>query len=398
MCPPVLFIVFYFISNLRLPSEKAASLQSFKMAGAFAKRVALKLVVPNRKNSAEFAQKDPFTYYHVDRRFEIIKTSCCDFGILKKFSEKIWFKILNDSFLRAVTRYLRQHAQKGDIYYTRDEKILDVFDPIKRNVPIRFFYECHAVPASFSKLKTLKLDGIITLNSIARDLFVKNGFSPDSVIMAHDAVDLNFFSEPMESKKLRHELYLPQEKKIATYVGRFQTMGMEKGIVEILKAARHLSDEKNLHFLFVGGPLSIAAEYKKQIQSWGLDLKNFEFRDRVPPTEVANYLRVSDVLLMPFPQNPHYEINMSPLKMFEYMASGIPIVASDLAPIRDILTHEESALLCAAGNEKSLATCLKRALHDKKTCSKMAQNAKQAAKAHTWDQRAERILDFIHSP
>lgn len=380
------------------------------MAGAFAKRVALKLVVPNRKNSAEFSRIDPFAHYQVERHFETIKIPCWDFGFLKKISEKIWFKILNDSFLRAVARYLRQHAQKDDILYTRDEKLLDVFDKIKTDIPIRYFYECHAVPAApasgvavpnkttFSKLKTLKLDGIITLNSVARDLFMRNGFSLESVIMAHDAVDLNFFSEPIESEKLRNELYLPQEKKIATYLGRFQTMGMEKGIGEILKAACLLLDEKNLHFLFIGGPLSLATEYKKQIQSWGLDLNHFEFRDRVPPTEVAKYLRSSDVLLMPFPQNPHYEINMSPLKMFEYMASGIPIVASDLAPIRDILTHEETALLCAAGDEKSLATCLKRALHDPKTCSRIAQNAKQAAKAHTWDQRAERILDFIHSP
>jgi glycosyltransferase involved in cell wall biosynthesis len=369
------------------------------MAEAFARHFALKLVVPNRKNSAALAQEDPFNYYHVDRVFEMIKISCCDLRLVKKISEKIWFKILNDSFLRAAARYLHQQAQKDDIYYTRDEKLLDVFDRIKKNTPIRFFYECHAVPdkMTFLKLKTLQLDGVITLNSVARAIFLKNGFSPERVIVAHDAVDLNFFSEPIKSKKLRHELYLPPEKKIATYVGRFQTMGMEKGIGEILKAARLLLDEKNLHFLFIGGPLSLATEYKKQIQSWGLDLTRFEFRDRVPPTEVAKYLRVSDVLLMPFPKNPHYEINMSPLKMFEYMASGVPIVASDLAPIRDILTHEETALLCAAGDEKSLATCLKRALHDEKTCSKIAQNAKEAAKAHTWDQRAKRILDFIHN-
>lgn len=370
------------------------------MAGAFAKELALKLVVPNRKNSTDFSKLNPFSYYQVERSFEIVKVPCRDFSVLKKISEKIWFRLLNDSFLRAVTTFLRRHIQKEDILYTRDEQLLPVFNQIKKEILIRFYYECHAVPNSaiFLQLKTVQLDGVITLNSVARDLFIKNGFAPERVIVAHDAVDLNLFATPIEVKTGRHELYLPEEKSIATYVGRFQTMGMEKGIVEILKAARLLSEEKNLHFLFVGGPLSVAAEYKKQIQSWGLDLNRFEFRDRVPPTEVAKYLRVSDVLLMPFPKNPHYEINMSPLKMFEYMASGVPIVASDLAPIRDILTHEETALLCAAGDEKSLAICLKRALHDEKTCSRIAQNAKITAKAHTWDKRAERILNFIENP
>jgi len=90
----------------------------------------------------------------------------------------------------------------------------------------------------------------------------------------------------------------------------------------------------------------------------------------------------------------HYRFFMSPLKMFEYMASRRPIVATDLPSIREVLS-ESSAVLVPPGNTEKLKEAIKYLIDNPEAGKKLADNAFQKVQEYTWDKRAEKIVDFI---
>ena len=78
-------------------------------------------------------------------------------------------------------------------------------------------------------------------------------------------------------------------------------------------------------------------------ESLGIPSSALRFVDRVPTPAVATWLAAVDVGAMPYPATEHYATAMSPLKLFEYMAAGLPIVATDLPALREVL-HDGDAL------------------------------------------------------
>ena len=89
-----------------------------------------------------------------------------------------------------------------------------------------------------------------------------------------------------------------------------------------------------------------------------------ELRGYLPYHRVAEELRHASVALLPLPDEPVARYFTSPLKLFDYMAAGVPIVASDLPALREVLRHEENALLAEAGNADAFAAAIRRLLTD----------------------------------
>ncbi len=106
--------------------------------------------------------------------------------------------------------------------------------------------------------------------------------------------------------------------------------------------------------------------------------------DRVPNREVPLWLSTLDVAVMPFLETEHYKYFMSPLKLFEYMAAGVPIVASDLPSIREILQHDQDAWLVAPENPESLGRGLLALLRDPDRATRLARTAKEEVRQYTW--------------
>ena len=121
-----------------------------------------------------------------------------------------------------------------------------------------------------------------------------------------------------------------------------------------------------------------------------------------PPGRVGELISGFDVLLAPYRREvkPHASLDiapwMSPLKVFEYMSAAKPIVASDLPVIREVLTHEETALLCSAEDDAAWVSALDRLARDPDLARQLASNAHTTwARHYTWDARARAILDWI---
>ena len=107
-------------------------------------------------------------------------------------------------------------------------------------------------------------------------------------------------------------------------------------------------------------------------------------------------MKAFDICVMPFPWTEHYAYYMSPLKLFEYMVSKRPIVASDLPSVREIL-NEENAVLVEPGNPNALANGIEKVLSDEELANKIAEKAYEDVQQYSWERRTRRILEFINT-
>ena len=113
----------------------------------------------------------------------------------------------------------------------------------------------------------------------------------------------------------------------------------------------------------------------------------------IPQEHGPEHLAACDILVSPHVPNPdRTPFFGSPTKLFEYMASEVPIVASDLPALTEILTHERNALLVQPDDPTALADGIRRLIDDPALAARLARNARLDVEKFTWNKRAERIL------
>jgi glycosyltransferase involved in cell wall biosynthesis len=121
-----------------------------------------------------------------------------------------------------------------------------------------------------------------------------------------------------------------------------------------------------------------------------------ELRGHVPYDRVPEALASASVALLPLPDEPVARLFTSPLKLFDYMAAGVPIVASDLPALREVLRHEQNALLAAPGDPDAFAAAVRRLLAEPALAERLGRQARADVEGYSWDARARALLDFMH--
>ena len=111
----------------------------------------------------------------------------------------------------------------------------------------------------------------------------------------------------------------------------------------------------------------------------------------VPFRDVRAHLRTASILVLPNSASAISERYTSPLKLFEYLALGRPIVASNLRSIREVLTDERTALLVPPDNPGALASALDRLDSDRELAASLGRAARALASEYTWEKRARRL-------
>lgn len=390
---------FYYIVNVRMPTEKAHGIQMAQMCEALALaslqrsgRWNLELVVPRRLNSIK---KDPFDYYGIERVFKLRKLPCLDLIPSDKLLGPLALWVTSFTFLFSVLCCL--FFRKTDIIYTRDKFLLPL-SWLSKNV----FYEIHDFPAGFPlfyKIFFKHLAGIVVTNNWKKQELMKRfNVKEAKILVAFNGVDIDEFDVAETKEECREKLGIAQDKKIILYAGHLYDW---KGAGTLLKAAHHLSFindhsstiNNKLLFIFVGGTAKDIESFRSQVV--GLKLNNVLVAGHREHSEIPLWLRAADVLVLP--NTGKQDISKyysSPLKMFEYMASKTPIVASDLPSIREIL-NEQNALLVVSDNHQALAQGIERVLQNTDLAVKISEQAFEDVQNYTWQKRAEKILFHI---
>jgi glycosyltransferase involved in cell wall biosynthesis len=297
-------------------------------------------------------------------------------------------------------------AARADVLFTRDLGVAALLARVPSGLRPPFVYESHgyapevaaelhnlvstARPAGTRKLKRLEAnealvwreaDGYVTITKALADL-LNDRFGPrGNLEVAADGVRLD----------ATRTVSAPAAPPIVGYAGHLYAW---KGVDVLLEA---LTRVPAVHGLIIGGHEQEPdlARARDRAQHLGLTSR-VEFTGQVPPRAVAGLLERAGILVLPNLATAISTRFTSPLKMFEYMAAGRPIVASDLPAIREVLEHERNALLVPPGDGAALASGIQRLLDDPALAARLARTAFEDVGAFGWDRRAgllERVLE-----
>lgn len=117
------------------------------------------------------------------------------------------------------------------------------------------------------------------------------------------------------------------------------------------------------------------------------------FTGSLPHEEIPAVIRQFDVAVAPYPP-PQHAFYFSPLKLFEYMACGVPVVAPNLGQIAEVMRHGETGLLYRSGDLEGLAECCHQLLENGALRRHVGKaGADQVAAQFTWDHNARRTVE-----
>jgi glycosyltransferase involved in cell wall biosynthesis len=227
---------------------------------------------------------------------------------------------------------------------------------------------------------------IITITQGLKDLFIKKGIDENKIIVAPDGVDLEEFDINSSKEECRKKLDLPLDKKIVLYTGHLYKW---KGVDVLAEAAKNLPE--NIDVYFVGGVKEDVESFKDKYSG----IKNIKIIGQRSHSEIPYWLKSADLLILP--NSGKEDISKywtSPLKLFEYMASGTPIIASDLPSIREIL-NDNNAVLVLPDDPEKLSKAIYEMISNGNLCLKTSKQAYQDIKEYTWKNRASKILENI---
>lgn len=234
---------------------------------------------------------------------------------------------------------------------------------------------------------------IVVVSKVLKEDLIARGVKAERILINPNGVDIEKFHPDCGGKKIRQKFHL-QDKKVIGFIGTF---GQWHGVEELAKAivlffARHSDWSDRVRFLLIGN--GILFDNVKEIIEQGECSDKVIMTGLIPQNKSSQYLDACDVFVSPHIPNPDgTHFFGSPTKLFEYMAMGKGIVASDLEQIGDILEDGVTARLVTPGNAENLADGIFELLNDEELCRQMGINArKKAEECYTWEQHVKRIL------
>ena len=374
-----------YIANIRIPTEKAHGIQIVQMCSAFVHAgVEVELIVPVPIKDLGKPQES-FEYYGVEKNFTITALPIVDPRWALHLPKKLgtYIRLKNKRFAKKLHEHFqRNKISTGAKLYTRDEALLKTLQQIH----IEVVWEAHTLPQHTQKSylpywKTVKT--IVAITGQLKKELTSLGVSPDQIAVIPDGVTL---------ERYEGELPDPYAKKFPHTASRIVYTGHLygwKGAGVLAQAAGLLKSKAAV--LFLGGTGADIAAFKKK----HAHTSSVHVLGRKPHKDIPAYQKHADILVLPNSASSKISTTYtSPLKLFEYMASGRPIIASDIPSIREILS-DTNAFLAPPDSPEKLAEMIEFVLANPEEAEKRARQARKEVEHYTWDERAHEILNQI---
>ncbi len=378
-----------YIVNALLPNNRAHGIQiANTCAGMVQAGLDVDLCTP-----AVWGQNvngDLFAFYNLPRSYRHVKLPVADIpgSSLGFYLRSLCYYVLINFYV--LCRLLQSYFKKQKlVIYVRAEAVFALYF-ISFLCP--FFFETHQIRNyPFLYKRALKrVRGIVVITNNLKQKFVGEYALPARKIqVARDAVDLQkFASLHSDRSNLYEKNSIPVGKKLVIYCG---SLSAEKGVYVLADAARLLSSD--FHVLFVGGYGESLELFRKQYEG----AKNITCVGQVPHEEVPRYIAAAHVVIQPDLASDVYASQFtSPMKLFEYMASGRPIIASDVPSLREVLS-DQSALFFKPGDSAALASVINESAKNLPSITALARQAKADVSQFTWEKRGQLIRELIHA-
>ncbi len=380
------------VANARMPSQRAQSIQVAYAAHAFASLGRSTTLIHARRRDTPRRPADEIWRalgVEADGRPALVDAPCSDW--IDRVPRRLQFgpaRLQEWTFGRAAARLVLERFD-GAVCVARD---VEVVHGLRRRG--RVACEIHRVPGGRLRRAALLAAAdrgvpFIAISGGVRDDLAQLGIDPERITVEHDAVDPGLASRVPARAEARRALGLDPDQPVVLYAGGLLEW---KGVDVALEAARSRGFGEAL-LLIVGGMDSDVARLRsRSVGVTGVRIDGFR-----PAADVLAYLGAADVGLVPNRKAPrissHYT---SPLKVFEALSVGLPLVMSDLPSLRDA-APQDLASFVPAEDSAALGGAVSALLADPAARTRLADRGRAFMRTRTWRARAKRILRFIEA-
>ena len=327
-----------------------------------------------------------------DGRGEEVKdgVSIIDAGVLRGRLNRI-FRTTQNVFKKAL-------ALQADVYHLHDPELIPVGLKLKRYGKVVIFDSHEDVPkqlmskpylhplvrrsvslafACYERFACRKLDAILTATPFIRDKFLT---------MHPCVLDINNF--PMVGEL---DAMIPWDRKQSEvcYVGGITSI---RGVREVIKALENLQSPARLNLVGRFSESSVEAEVK-QYKGWA-SVNECGQLGRAGVRDVLGHSVAGLVTFLPLPNH----VDAQPNKMFEYMSSGIPVIASNFPLWREIIEGSQCGLCVDPLDPQAIAKAIDFLVNNPDKAAQMGRNGKKAVnERYNWDQEGSKLIAFYSS-
>lgn len=362
---------FRYITFARMPTEKAHGLQIATMCTELQKLGHfVSLITPRRSNPIT---ESVTAYYSLSIPLQHRELHVPDIiGWFTRVTSVHHY--LHELFFAIGVLFMR--IPTGMTVYTRTALVTKVAAWRRRHVVA----EVHYWPARGQRLVAWLYRGATALvanSEGTRDAMMAAGLS---AIVAHNGFPEEWLNIDIDTKEAQRKLGITTELPVVMYVG---SLGKWKGVDTLCEAALQLVG--TVQVVVVGGS-------DTELTSWRDRYHEVIFTGARPYADLGWIQKAADILVVP--NNPHSDASeryTSPIKLFAHLASGRPVIVSDLPPLRAIV-DEQSVWFFEAGNASNLCCCISRVLSDdEKLVTQKVAKSYNLSKKYSWGSRAATV-------
>lgn len=229
---------------------------------------------------------------------------------------------------------------------------------------------------------------IVTVSGPLKSAIVDAGVDPDRVLVLHNAVRRSLLTERHDGNAVRAKLGIPPTAVVCGFTGWFRPWHGLESLLEAFADSR--VHEKGAVLLLVGEGQALG-DLMRIANERGIG-KSIRFAGAIGRAEIFDYVAAFDLALQ-----PAATAYASPMKIFEYLALGKPVVAAATPAIKEILTHGRDGLLFPEGEWRKMVDRIDELVSDTRLRERLARRAKETieTRGYLWDENARKTIELV---
>ncbi|RJS79467.1 glycosyltransferase family 1 protein [Methanophagales archaeon] len=301
--------------------------------------------------------------------------------------------------LIGVVGYVVKIITGSKLIYELDGIFSDEWELIKKETEISVFKRIEmALLIRIEKFALKKSDAIIAVTQGIKNHLINHGINESKITVIGNGVNIDMFrpiNDPTILHRLRKQYNIDEAEHVIIFVGNLAPW---QGVEYLIKAAPLILKKfPQTKFLIVGDGI-MRKKLEEMVEEFKLKDK-FIFTGIVHYNEVSIYINISDICISPQANDPRNERSgVSPLKLYEYMACGKPVVVGNVEGNKDVVTDSKAGFVVDPKISEDMAKAIVKLLESVKLRKLLGENGRRATvEKYSWEKVAEQTTKVYES-